>query len=144
MVMLNDVPLGLIWPNFQFTTAAQGQNSTASANQITPVGNAGLVIMNCTTGTPGTYTVRTAAQMVADGNLYLNQQWLLLLVNGQGTGTITFTGAAGVTLVGTNVASIAASSARLYQCQVTAFSTPAITFTSVFSFTATALAYGAA
>ena len=142
MVMTQDIPAGLIWPSFQFTTAAQGQNSTAAANQLTPIGSgSGIVIMNCTTGTPGTYTTRTGAQMMGDGPLYLGQMWLLLLVNGQGTGTLTLTaGASGITLV--NTATIAASTARLFQCQVTAANV--LVFTSVWSFTATALGFGVA
>lgn len=133
---LMDVAGGFILPSVKFTTAALS-SSVASAGDLS---GAALTIMNNSGGTPGTYTTRTAALMVADSGLQPGQSWWIWLVNGQGTGTLTLAGGSNVTIVGT--ATVAAVTARLYLAQVNAAGT-AITITNVgFSMTATALAFG--
>lgn len=82
----------------KFTTAALS-GSTAAAGQLT---GARTVVMNNSGANPGTYTTRTGAQMVADGNYQVGDSYLLRIVNGQGTGTLTLAaGDANVTLTGT-------------------------------------------
>lgn len=105
--MLNLFGAGLV----QLNTAALS-SSTASANQLSPVGNQGLVIMNNTGGTPGTYTTRTAAQMIADSNLHAGDSYLLLLNNLQGTGTLTLAAGSNVTVGGT--ATVLVNTGRLF------------------------------
>jgi hypothetical protein len=135
MACLTDFVQGLSWM-WTFNTAAVS-NSTASAGWLS---GAGFVVFNNSGGTPGNLTTRTGAQMVSDTGLGIGQQYLCLIVNGQATGTMTLVAGDGnVTISGT--ATIAPNTARLYLVQITGGST--IKFTNQFSFTATALAYGA-
>lgn len=136
-MMLNDVQAAF-WPWPLVFNTASLSSSTASAGQLS---GAALVVMNNAGGTPGTYTTRTATQMIADSSLTLGQLYLVLLVNGQGTGTLTLAGGTGVTITGT--ATVATVTARLFTVSVTNVATPAITFTNQYSLTATALAFGA-
>jgi hypothetical protein len=126
--MLNVFGAGLV----QLNTAALS-TSTATANQLSPVGSQGIVIMNNTGGTPGTYTTRTAAQMVADSNFKGGETYLLVLNNFQGTGTLTLAGGSNVTVSGT--ATVAANTGRIFTVVVNAAAT-AITITGLaFGFT---------
>lgn len=140
MASVQDVTAGMFLPTFQLNTAALS-STTASAGQLS---GSAVCVMNNSGGTPGTYTTRTAAQMIADSGLVLGNPYLLLLVNGQGTGTLTLAGGSGVTVSGT--ATVAAITGRLFAVRVTN-ATPgseAITIASVgLSLTATALAFGA-
>ena len=111
----------------QYTTAALS-GTTASAGQLS---GAAVVVMNNSGANPGTYTTRTAAQMIADSNLQAGQTYLVILCNGQGTGTLTLAGGTGVTITGT--ATAAANVARVYTVTVGAAT---ITFQNVGSFTA--------
>ncbi len=138
MASLNDVNAGAMFlPTFQFNTAALS-TTTASAGQLS---GAAFVIMNNSGGTPGNYTTRTATQMIADSGLVLGNPYMLLLINGQATGTLTLVAGGGVTVTGT--ASVVPITARLFTVVVNNIVTPAITITNVGSFTATALAFGA-
>lgn len=139
MACVQDVTPGMFLPTVQFATAALS-SSAASAGQLS---GGAIVVMNNSGGTPGTYTTRTAAQMLADSGLVKGNRYLLLLVNGQATGTLTLAGGTGVTVSGT--ATVAANTARLFTVDVTN-TTPgseAITITNVMSFTGTAFAFGA-
>lgn len=136
---ITDIGAGVILPFPQFNTAALS-SSTASAGQLS---GAGVVMMNNSANNPGTLTPRTAAQMVADSNLRAGQVYILVLVNGQSTGTLTLGTASGFTISGT--ATVAPITARIFTVTVTN-STPgseAIVVTNIGSFTATALAFGA-
>lgn len=140
MASVQDVTAAMFLPTVQFATAAFS-SSTAAAGQLS---GSAITVCNNSGGTPGTLTTRTAAQMIADSGLCKGNNYLLLLVNGQGTGTLTLAGGSGVTVVGT--ATVATNTARLFTVIVTN-ATPgseAITITGVgLSFTATALAFGA-
>ncbi len=137
MASVQDVT-GSFWGfPIQFATAALS-SSTATATQLS---GSALCILNNSANNPLTLTTRTAAQMVADFSLALGYTWLILLVNGQATGTLTLAGDTGVTIVGT--ATVVPITARLYVAKVTLVSTPAISITNQYSFTATALAFGA-
>jgi hypothetical protein len=72
-------------PAAKYTTRALS-SSTAAAGELT---GAGFVTMNNSGATPGTYTTRTAAQMIADAGLQKGDTYNLRIVNGQGTGTLT-------------------------------------------------------
>ncbi len=138
MASINDINVGGVFlPTVQYNTRALS-SSTANAGEAS---GSAICVMNASGATPGTYTTRTATQMIADSGLVLGTAYLLLLVNGQGTGTLTLAGGTGVTISGT--ATVANVTARLFTVLVTNISTPAITITSVGSFTATALAFGA-
>jgi len=121
--MLNIFGAGAV----QLNTAALS-SSTASANQLSPVGNQGIVIMNNTGGTPGTYTTRAAAQMVADSNFKGGETYVLFLNNFQGTGTLTLAAGSNVTVSGT--ATVAVNTGRLFTVVVNAGAT-AITITGL-------------
>ena len=138
MPSINDVTAGMWLPTIQFNTAALS-STTAAAGQLS---GSAICVMNNSGSTPGTYTTRTAAQMVADAGLALGSPYLLLLVNGQGTGSITLAGGTNVTISGT--ATVAPITARLFLVTVTNIITPTITIAGFnLSFTATALAFGA-
>ncbi len=134
MACIQDIVSGFLLPPVTFNTRALS-SSTANAGELS---GSPLVVMNNSGATPGTYTTRTAALMVGDTNLLL---WWILLVNGQGTGTLTLAGGSGVTVAGT--ATVAPITARLFIAQVTNPATPTITITGqAISMTATALAFG--
>jgi hypothetical protein len=82
----------------KYTTRALS-SSTAAAGELT---GARFVNMNNSGATPGTYTTRTAAQMIADGAYQVGDSYMLRIVNGQGTGVLTLAAGDGnVTLTGT-------------------------------------------
>ncbi len=139
MASVNDVPGGFNLPGVVFSTHAYSSSSAGAGD----LSGGTLMIVNNSGGTPGTLTSRTAAQMITDSNLTMGQVWWLLVVNGQGSGTLTLAGASGVTVSGT--ATVAPITARLYICQVTGVgANAAITMVGqTWSFTATALAFGA-
>ncbi len=136
MSVQDDLPISWGLP-FKFTTAALS-TSTASAGDLT---GAGICVMNNSGANPGNYTTRTATQMIADESLYLGQSWLIVLVNGQGTGNMGLVAGSGVTLSGGSIVFVV--QARVYIAKVTNMAIPAITITNRFSLTATALAFGA-
>ncbi len=65
--------------------------------------------------------------MIADSGLQAGQAYLVILANGQATGTLTIAGGTGVTITGT--ATVAANTARIYTVTVNTGST--ITFQNV-------------
>ena len=100
-------------------------STTASAGQLT---GASIVIFWHAGGTnPGTYTTRTAVQMINDTTppMQTSQTWLLFLGNQNGTGTLTLAGGTGVTIGGTTT--VAANVGRFYLCTVTAATTITMT-----------------
>ena len=123
MASINDQQgIGAVFQNmpmlgFQSTSAALS-SSTAAAGQLT---GSAVVCMFNTGATPGTYTTRTAAQMIADSSLQTGQTWLLLLGNNQGTGTLTLAGGTGVTVSGT--ATVGTQVGRLFVCTVNSATT---------------------
>ena len=124
MAVTTDIPafpLALASVGVQSNSAALS-STTASAGQLS---GAGIVVMFNTGATPGTYTTRTAAQMIADSNLQVGQTYLLLLGNNQATGTLTLAGGTGVTVSGT--ATVAANVGRLFTVTVNTSTT--MTFT---------------
>lgn len=82
----------------KFTTAALAAAATAAAGDLT---GAAYVVFTNTAINPGTYTTRTAAQMLADGLLSVGDTYELRIINGQGTGVLTLGNGVGVTLTGT-------------------------------------------
>ncbi len=137
MASVQDVTNNFWGLPIQFATAALS-SSTATATQLN---GAAICVLNNSANNPLTLTTRTAAQMVADFSLSLGTTWLILLVNGQSTGTLTLAGDTGVTIVGT--ATVVPITARLFVAKVTLVTTPTITITNQYAFTATALAFGA-
>lgn len=129
MASVNDIIAALIAPVVQLSTAALS-STTAAVGQLTPSGAAGIVIMTNTGGTPGTYTTRTLAQMMADG-LQVGQTYLLILANNQGTGTLTLAAGSGVAAIA-GTATVAANTARLFTVAVTGtVASPVITITGL-------------
>lgn len=127
MANVNDIVSGLIpvgAPAGVQSNSAALSSTTASAGQLS---GSTVVIMFNTGATPGTYTTRTAAQMISDSNLQVGQTYLLLLGNNQGTGTLTLAGGTGVTVSGT--ATVAANVGRLFVVTVNTATT--MTFTGV-------------
>jgi hypothetical protein len=123
---LQDVLPGFLPVSVQLSTAALS-STTASAGQLS---GSFLTIMTNTGGTPGTYTTRTAAQMIADSNLYVGQTYFLILANNQGTGTLTLAGGSNVTVGGTATAAI--NTARLFTVTVGGtIASPTITITGL-------------
>lgn len=106
-IMLDGVEVATIGPGgismsgrpvAKYTTRALS-SSTAAAGELT---GAQSVFMNNSGATPGTYTTRTAAQMIADGSYQVGDSYDLRIINGQGTGVLTLAaGDANVTLTGT-------------------------------------------
>ncbi len=137
MASVQDVTNNFWGLPIQFNTAALS-SSTATATQLS---GAAICVSNNSANNPLTLTTRTAALMVADFSLSLGTTWLILLVNGQSTGTLTLAGDTGVTIVGT--ATVVPITARLFVAKVTLVTTPTITITNQYAFTATALAFGA-
>ncbi len=129
MASVNDVVASLVAPGVQLNTRALS-SSTANAGELTPQGGSGIVIMTNTGGTPGTYTTRTLAQMVADG-LQPGQNYLLILANNQGTGVLTLAAGSGVTAVA-GTATVAINTARLFTVSVGGtIASPTITITGL-------------
>lgn len=120
---VTDVAAGFMGLSIQVNTAALS-SSTASASQLS---GSFITIMTNTGATPGTYTTRTTAQMVADSSLYVGQQYLLILANNQAVGTLTLAGGTGVTVGGT--ATVVGLTARIFT--VTVASATAITITGL-------------
>lgn len=122
------VTLTLLVANSNTIQAAQFATGTTTttfaAGQLT--GGATAVYTN-TGATPGSIATRTATQMIADMpfDVVVGTSWLLRVINGQGTGTLTITAGGGVTLTGTMT--VAANTFRDFICTVTATGTPAIT-----------------
>ena len=121
MTMLNDVLPSIILAGAQFTTRALS-SSTANAGELT---GSPLCIMINTGGTPGTYTTRSAALMIADGNLQQGQSWMIFLANNQGTGTLTLGAGSGVSAGGT--LTVGTNVARWFLAQVTGAAAVTIT-----------------
>ncbi len=134
MASMQDVPSGFSLPGVTFNSASLS-STTAAAGQLS---GATLMIMNNAGGTPGTYTTRTPALMYADGGISVGSIWWVLLVNGQGTGTLTLAGGVGVTASGT--LTVLPITARLFVFQLTSL-TAATVVGQAWSFTATALAF---
>lgn len=121
MASTNDIPL----IGFALL-GAQGGNRAMSSSTANPgelTGSDSVVMFN-TGATPGTYTTRTAVQMIADGNLQNGQTWLIILANNQATGTLTLGGGSGVTVSGTTTC--APNVARFFIATVTSPTTIAI------------------
>lgn len=97
--------------------------STASAGHLS---GAAVCVMNNSGANPGTYTTRTARQMITDSNLQNGQKYIVILCNGQATGTLTLGGGTGVTITGT--ATVATNVFRIYVVSVD--SDTAMTFTN--------------
>lgn len=125
MANVNDIVSGLLpvgaAAGCQSNTAGLS-STTASAGQLS---GSSIVIMINTGATPGTYTTRTAAQMISDSNLQVGQTYLLFLSNNQGTGTLTLAGGTGVTVSGT--ATVGTNVGRFFV--VTVNSATTMTFT---------------
>ena len=128
MPNFNDLSLAFPLLSSKYNTAALS-TTTASQGQLS---GAAVVVMNNSGANPGTYTTRTATQMIADDNLQVGQIYVVILTNGQGTGTLTLAGGTGVTITGTATATI--NVGRIYTVTVTSAS--ALTFQNVGSFTA--------
>lgn len=105
----------------QFATGTT--TTTFAAGQLTG-GN--FVVYTNTGATPGSIATRTATQMIADiPNAYVGQTYMLRVINGQATGTLTITAGTGITLTGT--ATVAANTTRDFVVTITSTATPAIT-----------------
>lgn len=108
-------------PAAQFNTGTT--TTTFTAGQLT---GADYVVYTNTGATPGSIATRTATQMIADiPNAYIGQTWVLTIVNGQGTGTLTVTAGTDVTLTGT--ATVAVNTWRSFICTITSVSAHTIT-----------------
>jgi hypothetical protein len=102
----------------KFTTRAMS-SSTANAGDLT---GAKFVTIHNTGATPGNFTTRTAAQMIADGFYQVGDSYMLRIVNAQGTGAITLVAGDGnVTITGT--ATMAINSFRDFIVTITAAGT---------------------
>lgn len=127
MACVNDIVSGLLpvgAPAGVQSNSAALSSSNASAGQLS---GSTLCIMFNTGATPGTYTTRTAAQMIADSNLQVGQTYLVVLGNNQGTGVLTLAGGTGVTVSGT--ATVGTQVGRLFT--VTVNSATTMTFVGV-------------
>jgi hypothetical protein len=81
----------------KFTTGTT--TTTFTAGQLT---GADYVVYTNTQATPGSIATRTATQMFNDDpSARVGSSYILRIVNGQGTGTLTVTAGSGVTLTGT-------------------------------------------
>ena len=139
MPNINDVNLSSYFPfPIQFATASMSVG-TMSAGWIT---GAPICVLNNSGATPGTQTTRTATLMIADGNLQLGQQWLIIIFNSVTTNALTIAGGTGVTVTGT--ATVAGFAASVFSAIVLNVATPAITITRVFTFGGGATNFGAA
>lgn len=95
-------------PDAKFTTGTT--TTTFAAGQLT---GAPTVNYTNTQGTPGSIATRTATQMFTDDpNARVGNSYLLIVTNGQGSGTLTITAGTGVTLTGTMT--IAANTWRMF------------------------------
>lgn len=98
-VTMAGIATGVISPSLAAQFATGTTTTTFAAGQLT---GAGFVVYTNTGATPGSIATRTATQMIADiGNASLNQTYMLRVINGQGTGTLTITAGTDVTLTGT-------------------------------------------
>lgn len=91
------------WKTLENTTPAKFTTNTTTttfaAGQLT---GANFVVYTNTQGTPGSIATRTATQMFADDpTARVGRSYMLRIINGQGTGTLTVTAGSGVTLTGT-------------------------------------------
>jgi hypothetical protein len=91
-VLYLPIPYGSDQP--KFTTTALAGPQTMIAGLIT---GANDITLTSTNAAPGTFTTRTAAQMITDGNLSVGQTYKLRIVD-IGAGTFTLAAGAGVTL----------------------------------------------
>ncbi len=112
MAGLNQQPTAQFNTNTTTTTFAAGQLEGAD-----------YVVYTNTQGTPGSIATRTAAQMIAGiPNAQVGYSYMLRVINGQGTGTITITaGDVNVTLTGTMT--VAANTWRDFVVTITAAGT---------------------
>lgn len=128
-VAIQGIESGLIGelPPAQFSTGTTA--TTFTAGQLT---GANLVTYTNTQGTPGSIATRTATQMIADTpNAYIGQTWVVRIINGQGTGTLTVTAGTDVTLTGT--ATVAANTWREFSCIITSITAHTITMQNTIS-----------
>lgn len=124
MVAFSTGSIGAL-PASKFTTGTT--TTTFAAAQLT---GANYVIYTNTQGTPGSIATRTATQMIADiPNAYVGQNWILRVVNGQGTGTLTITAGTDVTLTGT--ATVAINTWRDFNCSITSVAAHTITMQNI-------------
>ncbi len=122
-VTMNNIANGIISTALaaQFSTGTTA--TTFTAGELT---GANIVVYTNTQATPGSLATRTATQMIADiGNATIGQTWMLRVINGQGTGTLTITAGTDVTLTGT--ATVAINSWRDFVCTVTSIALHTIT-----------------
>ncbi len=126
---LDDLPSNFKGVSVQLVTRAMS-SSTANAGDLT---GAGICIICNTGATPGTYTSRTPALMLADCPMLVpGMTWLVIMVNQVTTNAITFAAGVGATVGGT--ATVAGFTGRLYTAKVDSLTS--ITFTGLtFSWT---------
>ncbi len=111
-------------PAAKFTSFATAQGGTFADSSLS--GANFVCYTHITTASPGTITTPTAtAILAAMPGVYVNQTYLLRIINGQGTGTLTVGAGASVTLTGTMT--IALNTWRDFVVTVTAVTTPAVT-----------------
>ncbi len=108
-------------PAAQFNTGTT--TTTFAAGQLE---GADYVVYTNTQATPGSIATRTATQMIAGiPNAYDGQAYILRVINGQGTGTLTMTAGTDVTLTGT--ATIAINTWRDYVVTITSVASHTLT-----------------
>jgi hypothetical protein len=101
-------------PASSFSTGTT--TTTFAAGQLTGAG--AVVTYTNTQGTPGSIATRTATEMFADDPYArVGGTYILRIVNGQGTGTLTVTAGSNVTLTGT--ATVAINTWREWQVSYT-------------------------
>jgi hypothetical protein len=115
-------------PPLQWSTGTT--TTTFTAGELT---GAKFTVYNNTQGTPGTITTRTAGQMFGDiPNCVIGFSYILRIINGQGTGTLTVAVGSGVTNPNTSTLTIATNTWRDFM----------VTFTSATAATITELGTG--
>jgi hypothetical protein len=117
-------------PGYTPQTVQWKQNTTSGATTaaVGDLTGASECVVNVTAVGAANYTTRTAAQMIADGNLKVGQVYKVVIVN-TNAGTTTLVGGSSVTITGT--ATIAQNISRAYQVTVATSST--ITFQEMYS-----------